>query len=149
MLTIVSRSVTFSTSQSIRFCSTVFWTAEKSSLHFLHPLPRIWIFMIFCLSNKEFMENVKEAACEDDPCGTNADKESKQPGFDRFAEHDQRGQAQGGNCHHECQDRSRQCPFAQQGFRHGDRTENIRIHGRSDCKPWYLPSIRLLRSGGK
>lgn len=56
------------------------------------------------------------------------DKQPQQSGLHRLAEHDHRGQAQRGDRHHEGQDRTELRALGEQGLRHRDRTENVRIH---------------------
>ena len=78
------------------------------------------------------MEGVKAVSNENNAEDANRNKGSKQPRLERLAQHDERGQAQRRDSHHEAQDCSEQCALANKRLGHRDRAENVCVHRHAD-----------------
>ena len=64
------------------------------------------------LSDKDILEGVKAVSNNNDANCTNGDEGTQQPGFNGFAQHDERGKTQGCDRHHEAEDRAQQSASA-------------------------------------
>ena len=68
----------------------------------------------------------------DNSGGTDPNKQTQQSGLYGSAQHNERRQAQCGDGHHEAEDRTKLCAFAQQCLRNRYGAENIGIHRNAD-----------------
>ena len=77
------------------------------------------------------MNPVKEITHDHNSDGADGGEQPQKPGLYRLAQHNHGGQAQGGHRHHKAEDGAQKRALGKEGFRHGDGSEDVGVHGHA------------------